>query len=120
MFRLFHSLADRVQALFLANAGLDFEAEFAARNAVRKAELLREAQVYEQEGLHMVAEELRRHVVGMDMKRPLASVLPSVEHWQAHDQIAPPVLTRQRPHDQDRHGAKPLPLSTTSKQRNNR
>lgn len=115
MFHLFRVLADRVKALFIANAALDFEGQFASRAAERKAELLREAQTYEQEGLPIVAQELRQRAEAIDIQKPLACVLPSLEHWQAHDQPARPLLTR-KPRDQH-HGDKRLLLSNTPKKK---
>ena len=43
MFQLFRALTDRTKAMLVTNAALDFDAEFANRNAERKAELLRRA-----------------------------------------------------------------------------
>lgn len=83
MFQLFRALAERVKALFLTHAALDFEAEFLARDAERKAELLRQAARYEEEGLSSVARQLRQQVEMVDLQRPLATVLPAVEHLQA-------------------------------------
>lgn len=93
MFHLFRALAERVKALFIANAGLDFEAQFVTRNAERKAELLRQSDAYEKEGLPGIAQELRQLADGISLKQPLASVLPSLDHWQAHDKTPTPALT---------------------------
>jgi hypothetical protein len=89
MFNLFRTLADRLKALFVADVGLDFEAPFAARDAQRKAELLRQAASYQDEGLGEVANELRRRAEALSDQRPLDSVLPAlaqgqkVETWPA-------------------------------------
>ena len=115
MFYLFRALTDRVKALFIANVALDLEGQFASRAAERKAELLREAQSYEQEGLPIVAQELRQRAESIDIQKPLACALPSLEHWQAHDQAAPPLLAQQ-PRDQQRNGDKRL-LTNTKKKR---
>lgn len=85
MFQLFHALAARLKALFVANVALDFESEFASRNAERKALLLQQATEYEKSGLPEVASELRQRADEIDIQKPLASILPSIEHWQAHD-----------------------------------
>ena len=90
MFQLFRAIADRLKALFAADVGLDFEAQFVARDAERKAELLRQAGRYEGEGLHAVAQELRRRAEGISLQQPLASVLPCLEHWQVGTPVAPP------------------------------
>lgn len=80
MFTLFRAVADRVKAMFLADAALDLEAEFVARNADRKAHLLQQADTYEEQGLHGVARELRQHADGISLKEPLAGILPAVNH----------------------------------------
>ena len=56
MFSLFKALFARLKALFVTDAALDVEAEFLARDAERKANLLRQADRYEQEGLHGIAQ----------------------------------------------------------------
>ena len=92
MLQIFRALTDRLKAMFVANVGLDFESHFLARNAERKAELLRQADVYEKEGLTSVAEELRQLAESISIKQPLASVLPSLDHWQVHDKAPTPLL----------------------------
>jgi hypothetical protein len=92
MFHLFRALAERVKALFLTHAALDFEAEFLARDAERKAELLRQAARYEEEGLSSVARQLRQQAESVDSQRPLAIVLPAVEHLQSEVQARPLLL----------------------------
>jgi hypothetical protein len=82
MFALFRALADRLRALFATDAALDFEAELLARDAERKAALLRQADRYQAEGLAGIAEHLRRQAEALAVQRPLASVLPSVTHLQ--------------------------------------
>ncbi|MGE3806355.1 MAG: hypothetical protein AB7K24_16930 [Gemmataceae bacterium] len=94
MFQLFHALAARLKALFVANVALDFESEFAARHADRKAELLRQAMDFEQENLPEVAVELRQRAADLDIQKPLASVLPSIEHWQTHPDAERPALAK--------------------------
>lgn len=84
MFALFRNAIDRVKALFIAEAALDFEAQLIARNADRKAELLRQASEYEREGLSGVAEEMRQLADRICLREPLACVLPSVDHWLGH------------------------------------
>jgi hypothetical protein len=80
MLTLFRALSERVKALFITTAALDFEADLLARDAERKAELLRQAGRYEEEGLHAVAEPLRRQAEALSLQRPLAGVLPAVDH----------------------------------------
>jgi hypothetical protein len=73
-------LVDRLKALFATSAALDLEPELLARAAERKAELLRQAERYEAEGLPTVAAELRQHAQDNLLQRPLAGVLPAIEH----------------------------------------
>lgn len=86
MFALFRALTHRLKALFLTAVGLDFEAQLLTHDAERRAELLRQAQRYEDEGLRGLAEHLRQRAESISLERPLASVLPAV----AHLQTAPP------------------------------
>jgi len=83
MFSLFHALADRLKALFVTHAALDFEAQFLASQAERKAELLRRAAEYEREGLEGVAHDLRAQAESLSVLKPLANVLPAISHLQA-------------------------------------
>jgi len=80
MFALFRALTERVKALFLTTAALDFEADWLARDAERRADLLRQADRYDAEGLHGIAGQLRRQAESLSLHRPLAGVLPAVEH----------------------------------------
>jgi hypothetical protein len=82
---LFRALTDRFKAMFATNAALDLEAEFFARDAQRRAELLRQADGYEREGLTGVAEGLRRQVHSLGVQQPLASVLPALGHLKSDD-----------------------------------
>jgi hypothetical protein len=93
MFALFRALSDRVKAMFAADAALEFEAEFLARAAERKAELLRRAERYEQEGLRGIALHLRRHAEELSEQRPLASVLPAIGHLAGSNSAVLPHAT---------------------------
>ncbi|MGE3806364.1 MAG: hypothetical protein AB7K24_16975 [Gemmataceae bacterium] len=84
MFQLFRALAARLQALFIAHVALDFESDMATASAERKATLLRQAADYDKEGLSEVASELRQRAAEIDLRQPLASVLPSLEHWREY------------------------------------
>ena len=86
MLWLFRSLTDRLKAMFVADVATDFEAQLLARDAERKAELLRQAQKYEDEGLKGVAQQMRQQTESLGTARPLASVLPAIEHWHATEQ----------------------------------
>lgn len=95
MIALFRAVIERVKALFITTAALDLEAEFVARHAERQAELLRQADRYAEEGLHGIADHLRRRAEALDLQQPLASVLPAVEHLQdtlPSREASPPLL----------------------------
>lgn len=92
MFALFRALTEGVKALFATNAALDFEAELLARDAERKAELLRQADRYQDEGLDGIAQHLRRQAENLSLQRPLAGVLPAIEHLKSD--TAQPLLLR--------------------------
>ena len=77
MFAIFQSLVDRIKAMFAADAALDFEAQFMARQADRKAELLRKAAEFEKEGLKGVAQDLRSQAESLSIQRPLDAILPA-------------------------------------------
>ena len=95
MIALFRALTERLKALFVTDVALDFDAELLARAAERQAELLRRADRYDSEGLSGIAGQLRRQAEAIDLQRPLAGVLPALEHLQAtprDDDPAPPRL----------------------------
>jgi hypothetical protein len=94
MIALFHALTERLKALFISDVALDFEAELLARAAERQAELLRRADRYDSEGLSGIAGQLRRQAEAIDLQRPLAGILPALEHLQAtpRDDAPPPRL----------------------------
>ena len=95
MFWILQAVAERLRALLATSVALDFEAEVAARQAARKAELLRQAQEYETEGLDSVAAELREQAAALSLDRPGASALAAVAELQ---QPLPGVLLdRDRP-----------------------
>ena len=76
MLSIFRPLIERLKALFAATAAQELEAEMLGRDAERRAELLRQAQCYEQEGLHTVARKLRGQAEEMGVEKPLATALP--------------------------------------------
>ena len=88
---LFKALTDRLRALFVANVASDFEAQLLARDAERKADLLRQAQKFDDEGLKDVAQHLRQQTQSLGIERPLASVLPAIEHLQATERTLFPI-----------------------------
>jgi len=83
LFNIFRSLIERLKALFATTAAQEFEAEFLARHAERKAELLRLAAGYDAEGLTTLAQELRQQVESLNVQQPLAVILPVVVHFQS-------------------------------------
>ncbi len=82
MLSLFRTLADRLKAMFATSAALELESEFLARDAERQAELLRQAERYDGEGLHGLAGHLRQQAENLSFHKPLAAVLPAVAHLQ--------------------------------------
>src|SRR5688572_29194757 len=103
MFGLFRILSDRLKALFVADVASEFEAELVSREAERRAELLRQAQGYQQEGLDAVADRLRLQADALSFQAPLAGVLPALQHLQApaseNALAAPPVTSKSAPRD---------------------
>ena len=88
MFSIVYSLIARFKALFVTYAVLNLEADLIAACAERKAELLRRATQYEQEGLPTVAGQLRQQAEALSVDKPLGSVLTTVAHLKA-DQAEP-------------------------------
>ena len=82
MFALFRPLIERVKALFALSAAQELEADLLLRDAERRAELLRQAERYEAEGLHGIAGHLRQQAEQVSVQRPLAGVLPALAHLQ--------------------------------------
>jgi hypothetical protein len=118
MFTLFRALSERVKALFITTAALDFEADLLARDAERKAELLRQAQRYEAEGLTGVAEQMRRQAEALSLQRPLAGVLPAMDHLSGAGEVpATLLLQSQRPEETPDVIALPLTRPLTRKKK---
>ena len=82
MLWIFRAITDRLKALFVSDVALEFETQFIARQADRKAELLLKAEQYENQGLDTVATELRERAEAICLERPLAAVLPAITEWQ--------------------------------------
>jgi len=76
MIQLVRNVIDRVKAMFTLDAMLDLEQQFVTRQAERKAELIRTADRYEQEGLTAIAADLRRQAETLSEQRPLQTVVP--------------------------------------------
>jgi hypothetical protein len=112
MFSLFRAIIDRLKAMFATNAAMEFEAEMLAQDAERRAELLRRADRYAQEGLHGIAEQLRRRAEELHLERPLASVLPALAHLQDHSQSP---MQLPAPHAEEDHAPKKLGTKASRK-----
>jgi hypothetical protein len=74
MFHVIQSVIDRVKAMFTLDAALDLEQELLARQAERKAALMRRADDFEKEGLNSIAADLRRQAESLSERRPLQTV----------------------------------------------
>ena len=85
------TLTDRLRAFSWPMSHADFEAQLLARDAERKADLLRQAQKFDDEGLKDVAQHLRQQTQALGVERPLASVLPAIEHLQATERSLFPI-----------------------------
>src|SRR3954452_5364595 len=80
MLSVFRPFIERVKALFAVSAAQELEGDLLLREAERRAELLRQAERYDAEGLHGIANHLRQQVEAISVQRPLAGVLPALEH----------------------------------------
>jgi hypothetical protein len=92
MWGLFRGVVERVKAVLVVRAAREIEADTIAHAAHRKAELLDLAARYEAEGQDEVAGELRAVVGRVDDDRPLAGVLPAVEHLTGGEGESPTAL----------------------------
>ena len=86
MLWIFKAFSNRLKALFVADAAADFEAQLLTRDAERKADLLRQANSYDHEGMHLIAENMRQRAQNISLEKPLEASLPAVEHL-CHDQL---------------------------------
>jgi hypothetical protein len=101
---LFRPLIDRVKALLALAAAQELQAEALARQAERRAELLRQADGYEAEGLAAVAEQLRREANLLDAPQPLACVLQPAELLAGSSPQAPALPAQAQPAPSGRKG----------------
>lgn len=72
-------IRERMKALLIADAALDLEAEFLDQHAELKAELLRKAHKYAEQGLDDLADEVRGQAMNLSNEKPLASMLPALD-----------------------------------------
>jgi hypothetical protein len=80
MLGLFRAVVGRVKAVLVVRAAQEIEADVIAHAAQRRADLLGLAARHEAEGQGEVAAEVRARVGRVDADRPVAGVLPAVEH----------------------------------------
>ena len=78
MLWLMKKAIERLKTLLVTDAALDLEAAFLARQADRRANLLRMAEEYEAQGLHALADDLHHQAAELSIETPLASVLPAL------------------------------------------
>ena len=103
MLWIFKALSDRIKALFVTDVAADLEAQFLAREAERKAALLRQAQVY----FTSLRSHFRVDVAELSSNRPIF-VTPGT--WQ----IGPPRVERTPRHtSQPAHSKTFVPRSYT-------
>ena len=81
MLILFRAVVERLKGLFATAVAAEFETEFLARDAERRAELLRLAARYESEGLTTVAARLRTQAEATSTDQPAGVALPALAHW---------------------------------------
>ena len=112
MFSVFRAILDRVKALFASSAALELEADLVAHVAECKAALLRQATRYDAEGLHSIADHLRRQAEELSVQRPLAGVLPAIAHLNESSQAGP--LLRLIPEPQEDRADTDSPRSSPS------
>lgn len=94
---LFRPLIERVKAMLALCATQELQAEALLRQAERKAELLRKAKEYQDQGLSTVADLLRSQAELLDSPQPLAGVLSSVELLAASTESPPSLPTPNPP-----------------------
>jgi hypothetical protein len=92
MLGLFRAVVERVKAVLVVRAAQEIEADALAHAAHRRAELQDLADRFEAQGQGEVAGELRAAVGTVDADRPLAGVLPAVEHLTGSEGKSPAAL----------------------------
>jgi hypothetical protein len=82
MLSSFPNLIPRLKTLVLMFIVMELEADLITAAAERKAELLRQANKYEQEDLARVAEQVRNQTEAIAPDKPLVSVAAAIKHLQ--------------------------------------
>jgi hypothetical protein len=90
MFSIVPNLISRLKALLLTFVVAELEADLIAAAAERKAELLRQANQFEQDNLPSVAEQLRRQTESIAPDKPLASVAATIADLQTDQALSKP------------------------------
>lgn len=90
MLWLLKKITDRLKSLLVASAATDLEAEFLLRQTERKAELLRHAHEYEEQGFGELADELRRQALELSHESPLSRGLTLLATLQGDPAKAEP------------------------------
>ena len=80
MFSILPNLIARLKILLLTFLVAELEADLIAAAAERKAELLRQAGLYEKADMPGVANQLRKQAESIGLDKPLASVAAAVAH----------------------------------------
>ena len=111
MFALFRAVVERVKVLFAVGAAQELEADLLLGDAERRAELLRQAERYEAEGLHGIAQHLRQQAEQVSVQRPLAGVLPALTHLQTGLADTPDTPELPAPNNGTLPGLEPPPPS---------
>jgi hypothetical protein len=117
MLSIFRPLIDRLKALFAVTAAQELEAEVLTRDAERNADLLRQAQRYQAEGLHGIADHLRKRAGEVTWQKPLAGVLTPVEHLLGHNASDSTQPLRRPDSDTPDVATKTLPAPTPRKKK---
>jgi hypothetical protein len=100
MLSIVKAIVARFKTLFVSQACLELEAALVASCAERKAELLRQAQRYEEEVLLGIAQHVRQQAEELSARRPNGSTPASIPHAQTDqsetqpDHQALPTLTK--------------------------
>jgi hypothetical protein len=82
MLNLIRAVINRLKILLATVAAQELESDCLLQHAERKAELLRQADRYADEGLTSIADELRQQAEAIHLDRPLECVLPALSHLQ--------------------------------------
>jgi hypothetical protein len=104
MLKLLQAIIARIKALLAMAASWALEADVLLCHAEIKADLLRQAQRYEDEGLTILANELRQRAEEIDLQRPMtgmsvADTLTAGATQTTSDAIAPAALPETTPED---------------------